>query len=156
MAKKKKVSRGLRALSFWAIWKEYPPIYIRLLARRKVGSGKHIKDIPTEEIAIISGLPLARIEQIQQQLTRDGVSIPEMERYCLGCNFDPTNAADRTRLQAYLYACQKNPKRPTFLYLRKSPRWETVYRPLIRRLKSLRNSSKESTLLPSPGRRSAA
>jgi hypothetical protein len=156
VAKKKKVQRGSRVFNFWAAFYEYPPILIRLLARRKIGTGKHVEAMSNQMVAIAAGLPLARVEEIQQKLTPDGVTFPEMHKFCRGCNFDPTNSADRTRLQAYQYACQKNPQRPTFLYLRKSPYWETVFRPLIRRLKSQRTSSTESSPSPSAARRSAA
>jgi hypothetical protein len=154
--KPKKVLRGPRIFNFWGAFSEYPPVFIRLQARRRVGTSKHVEAMSDEEVAITSGLPLVRIQEIQQKLSWADIPFAEMHKFCLGCNFDPTNSGDRTRLQAYQYACQKNPQRPPFLYLRKSPHWETVFRPLIRRLRSLPTSLRESSPLPSPARKSAA
>lgn len=122
-----------RTTSFWQLFADFPPALVRLLARKR--AGKNVAAITAEEIAIVSGLPLDRVLEISGQTTWDGVSLPEAERFFLGCKFDPTSSQDRNRQRAYELKC-KTTNRPRFLWLKNSPRFESEYLPLIRRLRT--------------------
>lgn len=119
----------------WKLLQKHPPALIRLQARRRV-AGKTVRAVSLQEIAIASGLPLARVQVISQSMNWDGITIPEAERFVRGCNFDPLNAADRNRQSAYKRSCQNQP----FAFLRRSPWWETEFRPLIQSLKLRRKA----------------
>jgi len=131
----------MKGRSPWKLLYDHPPALIRLCARRRV-RGKTVRAISLQEIAIASGLPLARVQVISQSVTWDGVTIPEAERFVAGCNFDPLNPADRNRQNAYKRSCTTRPSK--FLFLRQSPWWETEFRPLIDLLKSARASKPAS------------
>jgi len=119
----------------------HPPAAVRLFARRKKSpKSKQIEVLTLQEIAISSGLPMVRVKAISQMVTWDTVTIPEAERFCAGCQFDPLNPADRNRKSAYTRSCQKK-STPPYSYLRKSPLWLTEFVPLIRRLQSQKRSS---------------
>ncbi len=119
--------------SAWKILSKNPPALIRLMARRRVKT-KTVRAVSLQEIAIASGLPLARVQIIAQSLNWDGISIPEAERFIAGCNFDPLDPADRNRQTSYERSCKKRTKSSHFAYLKKSPLWQTEFLPLIERL----------------------
>lgn len=102
------------------------------MARRKL-VGKTVRAISIQEIAIASGMPLARVSAIAQSTTWDGVTIPEAERFCAACGFDPLNPDDRNRQSAYNRSCKT--RRSQFAFLKKSPWWESEFLPLIQLLK---------------------
>ena len=117
----------------WQQMHANPPALVRLCARRRL-KRKTVRAISLQEIAIASGLPLARVQVISQSLNWEGISIPEAERFCAGCNFDPMNPVDRNRQSAYRRSCKNQP----FAFLRKSPWWETEFLPLINRLPQIK------------------
>jgi len=110
----------------WALVDKFPPYLVRCLARRKVGT-KQIQAVSDEDIAILSGIPLTRVMEIYSSRTWGKVSVHEMRGFCSACDFDPEDSVDRNRLSAY-----KNQRGgPKFTYLKKSPWWSSVFRPLI-------------------------
>jgi len=125
----------------WKHLTENPPFLVRLMARRSVG-GKHVVSMSLAEIAIASGLPLARVSEISASDSWDQVTVGEAARFCAACQFDPLNTLDRNRKAAYFRQCQKQPHQTRFQFLRKSPAWKTELLPLISRLRSLRTSSR--------------
>lgn len=116
-----------KSINFWASFATHPPALIRLLARKR--RGRNVVAVTAEEVALTSGIPLARIQEISKQTNWEGVSIAEAERFCLGCGFDPTSAKDRNRKRAYEATCRTN--RPRFLWIKNSPRFESEFLPLI-------------------------
>lgn len=122
--------------SAWKLLEDNPPILIRLLARRKIGPTQ-VTAMTLQEIAITSGIPFSRVSVISQQLTWDGIDIPEAERFCAGCHYDPTSVKDRNRHFSYLRCCRRWTK---FAYLKKHPLWASEFAPLINRLKSRKAS----------------
>lgn len=137
-----------KSINFWSAFHEHPPLLVRLLARRRE-PGRAVAAVSTEEIAIMSGIPLARVREISNEQNWDTVSISEAERFCLGCSFDPTNPKDRNRLRAYKASCQKNPSRKWFSYLRNSPWFASEFEPLIQKYKStFRTKSSAPSALP--------
>jgi hypothetical protein len=128
----------------WQHLRDNPPLFAFLMARRKV-SGKCVQALSLQEIAIASGLTLFRVSEISWMLNWDDVKVTEAERYLAGCNFDPLNATDRNRKNAYISGKDRrtNPG-SMFTYLKKSPLWLTHYKPRIERLRSLKGSSTPS------------
>lgn len=128
-----------KSINFWNAFASNPPALIRLLARRR--SGHTVVAVMAEEVALTSGIPLSRVQEISKQTNWDGITIAEAERFCLGCGFDPTSSKDRNRKRAYEATCLKN--RPRFLWLLNSPKFESEFRPLI---DALRKSPQASWL----------
>lgn len=122
--------------SAWKHLQEHPPAMVRLLARRRT-TGKSVRAMTLQEIAITSGLAFSRTTEISQKLSWDGVDIPEAERFCAGCHFDPLSTTDRNRQKAYARACRRW---TLFAYLKKHPLWHSEFEPLINRLRSQRAS----------------
>lgn len=147
--------RHSATLQFWEALEAFPPIFVRLAARRRV-AGKNVTALSHEEIAITTGIPLERIVEISESFTWENVTIGEARSFCRACEFDPTRAEDRERQREYLRSCQKRyPDRPPH-YLRNSPWWNSQFQPLIHRLKSIRMPSIDSEPQPSLAARSAA
>lgn len=118
--------------SAWRHLHDNPPAMVRLMARRRI-TGKQVVALTLREIAIASGMPLARVTEISFRDSWSGIGIDEAEKFCAACQFDPTRYADRNRKDAYNRACKRH--RP-FKYLMVSPVWETELKPLISRLRS--------------------
>ena len=122
----------------------YPPIRVRLLAKQSGSSRRKEDDLAIchAELAISSGLPLARILAISQMVDSWlGVTIGEYLAFCGACHFNPLVLRDRKRVEDYEYRCLKRNQRP-FQWLTKSPHYETEFRPLIERL-SAANSRRQ-------------
>ena len=132
-----------RSINFWKAFVDHPPALIRLLARRR--KGRTVTAITSEEIAIASGIPLARVHAISQSTDWGDITITEAERFCAGCNFDPTNGRDRNRERAYSAKCKTT--RPRFQWIQKHPRFASEFRPLIVLLQraALKSSSPQAS-----------
>ena len=112
----------------WGLLDEYPPYLVRCFAKRRL-SGKRVRAVSDEEIAIMSGIPLARVRVLYDSSTWEHATVKELRQFCSACDFDPEDSSDRNRLTSY-----KNSKGgPKFTYLRRSPQWETVFKPLIKK-----------------------
>lgn len=125
--------------TLWDLLDEFPPIVVRLTARR-ITAGKNVAGLSSAEIAIASGIPLSRIMDIANSISWDDITVSETRLFCSACNFDPTNSAHRKRQREYIRSCQKrHPNRPPN-YLFRSPHWETEFLQLINRLRSRQGS----------------
>lgn len=93
---------------------------------------KQVEALTDEEIAIGSGLPLARVQAIYGQDTWEDVTVKEMRAFCRGCLFDLASSADRNRMQAYLNSSKRG-RGLRFLYLKRSPLWHSQFKPMMRR-----------------------
>ena len=96
---------------------------VRLLAKQRGAAGAALSD---EEIAIGSGIPLARIQTISRMESWDTITLGELRAFLKACHFNPLDSADRNRLNAY------RRKGPKFIYLKRSPHWNDTFLPLIR------------------------
>lgn len=132
----------MRKTNPWKILSSYPPVLVRLLARRRI-DGKHVRAISTEEVAILAGLPLPRVREISAMTAWDAVTVGEAERFCLACGFDPLNATHRNRYRAYERGCRIRPQGQWFAYLRSSPWWQSEFIPLIQRWKAALANNKD-------------
>lgn len=122
----------------WQLVDQFPPYLVRCVARRRIGS-KQIQAMSDSDLAILSQIPLERVVEIYDRANWDEVTVGEMRRFCSACDFDPENAMDRNRLNAY-----KNQRGgPKFTYLKKSPWWGSVFKPLILKYFNEGNRKKE-------------
>ena len=102
--------------SSWGYFGLYPPVAVRLYARRKVAC-RRVVALSDEEIAMSSGLSLSKIRELSRMITWDDITMSDARLFCIGCNFDPTNSEDRNRAESY------QRMGGTFAYLRRSPHW---------------------------------
>ncbi len=116
--------------SAWEALAEFPPYYVRILARSAPRMG-----MSDAEIAIASGLDINRVREIKFLESYGEMRLREIRAYFAACGFDPTLAADRIRIIKYEYQCNKRNSVP-FRYLRKHPKWESEILPVVRLLKS--------------------
>ena len=126
--------------NFWAALRSSPPIMVRLSARCSKG-GNNCRALSSEEIAIVADIALDRVLEISALPTWAEVTLGEAERFCRACNFDPTNPSDIKRQREYARSCLTNPNRPPFQYLRRSPWWQTEFRPLVELLSRFQKSA---------------
>ena len=118
----------------WSMIDNYPPPLVRCLARRN-GKGKHLKVLSDQEIAIEADIPVDRIKQIYNSPTWSPIPVGEMRRFCGACGFDPSSGQDRNRVNAYV----NQKKGPQWTFLRRSPYWPTIFRPLLLKLRDSAN-----------------
>lgn len=128
----------------WEFFTAYPPPFCRLFAKEP-GSGTADMAVTDAELAIRANIPLSRVREISKMETWDNVTLGEVKRFLEACNFDPTNAAHRYRVTKYEESCTKRQSTP-FHYLRRSPKWETEFLPLLLMVKRIMKS--KSALLP--------
>ena len=69
----------------WEIFEFFPPVFVRLLAREKVGKAA-VRVLTDSEIAIKSGLTIDQVEAISKQSSWDTISVGLAKRFCEGCN----------------------------------------------------------------------
>ena len=113
----------MRLMTFWQYAHNFPPALVRLLARHRYGA-----PLTTEEISNVSGLSAAKVEFISQGTASwREVLLSDVAPFLRGCGLDFCNSIQMRRVAAYLR------KQPSFEYLRKSPRYETYYKPLLTR-----------------------
>jgi hypothetical protein len=124
------------ASAFWSHLEQYPPVKVRLLAHTDDNRPVWISDA---ELAILSGIPMARVKEIGRAATWDDITLSEVRRFCAACRFDPTAAAQRKRVADYEYRCLLRTSKP-MQWLRRSPRYEEEAVPLIQVLSSLDRS----------------
>ncbi|MBU2072772.1 MAG: hypothetical protein KKA68_21265 [Gammaproteobacteria bacterium] len=121
-------------LTFWDAIERFPPYYVRMLAKER------LRALSDAEVAIGSAMSIDRVREIKTMTDWNLVKIGEFLAFCSGCNFDPTSATDRHRVYEYERICKKRSTMP-FLYLRKHPKWETEFLPLLKIAASLQKSS---------------
>lgn len=114
----------------WEGLTEFPPYYVRILARSAPRQG-----MSDAEIAIASGLDINRIREIKFMESYGEMQLKEITAYFAACDFNPTELADRERIRKYEYQCNKRQSVP-FHYLRKHPKWESEILPVVKLLKS--------------------
>jgi len=110
--------------SFYTHARNFPPVLVRLLARRKGGP-----PLTASEIAYFSQGVLSEfdVNYISKETSWDNVQFGQMKAFTTACGVDFTSRAQMNRTAVYLKLPHK------FHYLRKSYEWETVLKPLVAR-----------------------
>lgn len=105
----------------------FPPILCRLLARHKGGRPLTVEEICTAAAPGGSPSTLAVIiyNQFSQETDWLRITMQEGVHFLRGCGLSFDDAKAMRRADDYLA------KTPNFEYLRKSPDWESYYKPLI-------------------------
>ena len=109
----------------WEIFDFFPPIFVRLLAREKVGKSA-VRVLTDEEISIRSGLGVEVVQEISELHNWDTVTLRIAQQFCKGCNLDIFDW--RVRNSAYALASGGS-----FAYLKCSQEWKTKFLPLLRK-----------------------
>ncbi len=118
-------------ITYWEAWENYPPYYVRLLAKTQ-GNGRH-NARSDANIAVASGIPINRVREIARLTCWDTVTHAEKLAFTTACEFDPTNADDRQREREYSRVCRIRGAMP-FKYLRRHPKWHSEFLPLVKML----------------------
>lgn len=129
----------------WEYLDAFPPPYCRCLAKEP-GSGVADLAVTDADLAIRSDIAIDRVREISRMENWEGVPLGEIRAFFNGLNFDPTEAECRKRVSQYQRVCQTRNVVP-FLYLRKSPKWESEFQPLL--LMILKIMKSPNVLLPS-------
>ena len=106
-------------MTFFTRAKQYPPLLVRLMARRD-----H-KPMSNMDVVEWSGLPLDMVWDISTKMSWDGVDLETLRKFTVACNMDFTSSKQMRRADDYL---RKQPV--TWQYLRKSPHWKNQFEPL--------------------------
>lgn len=116
------------SLTFWKKADLFPPVRVRLLARRCPGG----PPLTGTEIAQRTGLSQMTVAAISQQTDWRGIDLPTMRLFLGACGLDFENAVALKRANNYLRGKIKKGVRvlPRLTYLQNSPSWESEFRPL--------------------------
>lgn len=119
-------------MTFWRKAERFPPIQCRLLARLGPG-GPAMTNV---QIARETGLSVRQVMAISEQTDWRGIDLPTMQRFLEACGVDFEDARAMKRVNVYLRGKTKKGLRipPPFDYLRASPDWPTIFKPLAERL----------------------
>jgi hypothetical protein len=109
----------------WEIFDFFPPIFVRLLAREKVGKSS-VRVLTDQEIAIRGEIAIGIVEHLSGLHNWDTVNLSHARSFCKGCNLDIFDW--KVRNAAYALA-----NSGSFAYLKCSPEWQTKYIPLLKK-----------------------
>jgi hypothetical protein len=104
--------------------KRFPPIACRLLARHQLHHNK-VAAMSDSEIADRSQLSMGQVKHISWSLSWDEIPFGQMIRFLRGCgiDFDDRDSVKRNTMMM---------NGGTFLYMRKSPLWESQLRDMAK------------------------
>jgi hypothetical protein len=108
---------------------KFPPCLVRLLAREK-----HGPPLTVRQISDRSALPVYQVVTLSQMTNWKGVDVETVRAFTHGCGLDLDDPRSVKRKLVYLGGQNaKKPNRipPRFSYLRRSPEWETFFKPLF-------------------------
>jgi hypothetical protein len=108
--------------SFYKTAERYPPVLVRLLAR------KEGRAMTTGQIAMAAGWGVHYVEGIVREHTWENVILADLRKFTSACGLDFTSRADTNRVETYF---RTNHGKPSFKYLTKAPDWKSYYLPLI-------------------------
>jgi hypothetical protein len=101
----------------------FPPVLVRLLARRKLSRG-HSEPLTDDEI-VERPLTIAEVCDYSRAVNWNGIPVVKALAFLRGCGLDIDDADAWRRTMTYLSL------NPTFNYLRESPQWKEYFLPLI-------------------------
>lgn len=113
---------------FWSRFDLFPPLFLRILARRPRGA-----PLTTQEIARRSGLSASQVDAISWQTDWRGVDLPTVRAFMTGVGIDLTVREDVRRIRMYIRTSTRDPSK-RFPYLRRSADWQGLYLPMLTKL----------------------
>jgi hypothetical protein len=132
-----------RPATLWQALERFPPVQVRILAKKR-GSGLRDLGLSDADIAITSGLPLSRVRELARMTDWLDVTVREIFAFTIACGFDPACPEDRQRVRSYEYLAKKR-GRPVCQYIKKSPRFESEYLPLLQIIRAQKQISTSRT-----------
>lgn len=126
--------------AFFRRAEKFPPILCRILARTK----RRGEPPSIGELAVRSGLSLYDVHFLSDKMDWRGIDIYTLRSFTEACGISFDDPSALKRAESYLNGKKRNGRRipPNFRYLRKSPQWGTVFKPLIQRWTRSLNSLK--------------
>jgi hypothetical protein len=115
-----------KPLTFTEKLDRFPPVAVRLLARRIAPDGHTVIALGDGEIAKASGLSISQVRTLSRLTNAGSIEIDIQQAFYRGCG---ANLDDRDWLRknaAYMQSIKSTPR-----YLLKSPHWTTTFEPLI-------------------------
>lgn len=110
--------------NFWQKLNEFPPIACRLLARERTISGG-VRAMPASAIALKAGMTTMEVNSLAWLTSWDSVPLAKIRPFMEACGVDLTNPQILRTHACYIR------RGASFKYLKLSPDWEKVYKPLI-------------------------
>lgn len=106
--------------------KRFPPIVCRLLARKGKGAaGRGLKPMTDEDIAANSGLTVAEVRSISWNTSWDKLDCRTMLAFSKACGINISSRESMHKHSRYIR------NRHRFLYLKRDPQYETLWKPMI-------------------------
>lgn len=100
---------------------DFPPIFVRLLARHR-----HRHPMSTAEIARKAGLLEGRVHEMSLATSWDHFTFGEMKAFMCACDVNFDSADSMSRVYSYLID-----GKPNFSYLMRHQDWKKFYLPLL-------------------------
>lgn len=110
--------------TFWEKLDLLPPLACRLLARKRTPQGGTVA-IGAEAIALSAGMSVTEVNSLSWLTSWESVPVDKARRFSIACGVDFTNRLIMKRQIAYIR------RSPTFKYLKKSPDWNIVFKPMM-------------------------
>lgn len=120
--------------NYYELCRRYPPVLVRLLARRNG------RAMTTAQIAQTAGQRLHEVEAAFAEPSWDNLPLATVRKLTQACGVDFDSPHDMNLVECYL---RKNAGKPSFKYLIQSGEWQAYYVPL------LVNWRKSMTVVPS-------
>lgn len=128
--------------TLWQKLAEFPPVACRLLARERTATGG-VRALTSAIIAQRSGMTVMEVNSLSWLTSWDSVPFVKIRPFMEACGIDLTNKEILRTHSSYIR------RGAPFKYLKLSPDWEKVYKPLIIAYVSTRATT------PSPNPRTA-
>lgn len=110
--------------NLWQKLEEFPPIVCRLLARERAISGG-IKALTSSVIAQRAGMTAMEINSLSWLSSWESVPLGKIRPFMEACGVDLTNKSILRTQASYIR------RGAAFKYLKRSPDWDKIYKPLI-------------------------
>lgn len=102
----------------------FPPVVIRLLARKQ--RGRTVTAMSDQDIAAASGLSVGQVKSVSRLTNWGTVDVDTLQAFCKGCGADLDNRDWLRKNAAYMASIRSIPR-----YLRQSDHWSHTFEPLI-------------------------
>lgn len=110
--------------NLWQKINQFPPVICRLLARERTPTGG-VRPLTAVAIATRSGLSVMDVNSLSWLGSWDNVPFHLIRPFMEACGVDVTNKEILRTHSCYIR------RSPSFKYLKSSPDWDKIYKPLI-------------------------